>query len=114
MARHRKPRARKDAARRKQMYVLEHQRELAEEERKRYLLTLDPETNHATVRSLERTTSAFGLRSVFGEMMRRVFMYSATPIPMCDIAHFRFANGLECTDNYEEILLRWYQRYTTA
>jgi len=95
-------------AKKKQSYVLEHQRELAEAARKRYLLMLDPETNRTQLRSLERSTPAFGLRAAFGAMMERVFRYAPTPIPTCDIEHFRF-HTVDCTDDYSEMLLRWHQ-----
>ncbi|MEN3331468.1 MAG: hypothetical protein V7641_833 [Blastocatellia bacterium] len=109
MARHRKPKARREAARKKKLYVLEHQRQLAEQERKQYLLTLDPETNRTQLRSLEQTSPSFGLRALFGVMMRRVFSYAPSPIPACDVEYFRFGAGNDSTDNYAEMLLRWHQ-----
>ena len=109
MARHRKPKARKEAKRKQKLYILEHQRELAEQERKQYLLTLNPETNRTQIRSLERTSPACGLRALFGVMMNRVFNYAPSPIPEEDIGYFRFESGNNCTDSYAEMLLRWHQ-----
>jgi len=109
MARNRKPKARREAARKKKLYILEHQRHLAEQERKQYLLTLDPGTNRTELRSLEPTTPSFGLRALFGAMMARVFRYAPTPMPECDIAYFRFGAGMDSTDDYNEMLLRWHQ-----
>ena len=108
MARHRKPKARKEAKRKHKEYILEHQRELAQQERKRYLLTLDPETNRMQIRSLEQRPPAFGMRAAFGSMMRRVFMYAPTPMHEEDIRFFRF-EATEITDDYNEMLLRWFQ-----
>jgi hypothetical protein len=109
MARHRKPKARREAARKKKLYILEHQRQLAEQERKQYLLTLDPETNRTQIRSLEKTSPANGLRALFGVMMQRVWQYAPSPIPACDLEYFRFGAGHDCTDSYAEMLLRWHQ-----
>jgi len=95
-------------AKKRQAYVLEHQRDLSEQDRKKFLLMLDSD-NRTRVRSLERSTPGYGLRSAFGEMMRRVFLYSGTPMPACDIQHFRFGSGLNVTDDYDQILLRWHQ-----
>jgi hypothetical protein len=100
---------RRESKRKLKQYVLEHQRQLAEAERKQYLLTLDPETNRAQIRSLEKTSRAYGLRALFGVMMHRVFNYAPTPIPEEDIEYFRFESGNDCTDSYAEMLLRWYQ-----
>ena len=108
MARNRKPKARRESARKKKLYILEHQRQLAEQERKQYLLTIDAE-NRTQIRSLEQTSPANGLRALFGVMMRRVFNYAPSPIPDCDIEYFRFGTGDNCTDNYAEMLLRWHQ-----
>ena len=109
MARNRSAKARRESKRKLKQYVLEHQRQLAEAERKKYLLTLDPETNRTQIRSLERTPPAFGLRALFGVMMARVFSYAPSPIPDEDISYFRFESGNDCTDSYAEILLRWHQ-----
>jgi hypothetical protein len=109
MARHRKPKARKESKHKQKQYILEHQRQLAEAERKQYLLTLDPETNRTQIRSLERTSHACGLRALFGVMMNRVFNYAPSLVPQEDINYFRFESGNACTDNYVEMLLRWHQ-----
>lgn len=110
MSRHLSRSRRKEIdAKKRAAYVLEHQRDLSDEERKRYLLTVDPQTQRAQVRSLERTSSAYGLRAAFGKMMSRVFSYAPSPIPSCDIEHFRFHSGIDATDNYQEMLLRWHQ-----
>ena len=109
MSRHRKPKARKEAKHKQKLYILEHQRQLAENERKQYLLTLDPETNRTQIKSLEHTSPAFGLRALFGVMMARVFSYAPSPIPEEDIEYFRFESGNACTDNYAEMLLKWHQ-----
>jgi hypothetical protein len=109
MARNRSAKTRRESKRKQKQYVLEHQRQLAEEERKQYLLTVDPEnSNRLVVRSLERRPPAFGLRAAFGSMMRRVFAYAPTPMHAEDVQYFRF-EAEEITDNYQEMLLRWHQ-----
>lgn len=108
MARNRSAKARRQAKQKKKLYVLAHQRQLAEEQRKQYLLTLD-EHDRAVIRSLEETAPACGMRAAFGAMMRRVFDYAPTPMPAEDIRFYRFESGVDCTDSVGEMLLRWHQ-----
>jgi hypothetical protein len=108
MARNRSAKARREAKRKQKLYILEHQRQLAEQERKRYLLTIDAE-NRTQIKSLEQSSPSFGLRALFGVMMARVFSYAPSPIPACDVEYFRFGAGNDSTDNYAEMLLRWHQ-----
>lgn len=109
MARKRKPKARREAAAKRKQYVLEHQRQLAETERKQYMLITDPEnSNRLVVRSAEQRSPAFGLRAAFGAMMARVFKYAPTPLHESDIKYFRF-EAETITEDYEEMLLRWHQ-----
>ena len=110
MARKRKPKARREAARNNKQYILEHQREIAAELQRKYLLAQNPEaSNQIIIKSEERQSRAYGLRAMFGVMMNRVFQFASSPIPEEDVKFFRFESGLDCTDNYGEMLLRWHQ-----
>jgi hypothetical protein len=103
MARNRSAKARRESKRKQKQYVLEHQRQLAEEERKKYLLTLDLESNQVQLRSLEHTS---GPR--IGSIMRRLIASALPNVGAGEIKFYRFGNlagvdGTSLTDDVDII-----------
>jgi hypothetical protein len=104
MARKRTPSQRRAAKHRKQQeWSLLHQQALPEHLRKPYSISFEGKS--WKIRSHEQTSNAYGLRSIVSEMMRRTWLY-ARSMPAEDISYFRFECGVDCTDNYEEMIRR--------
>ena len=102
MARHQSSKRRNEIKRQKKLaYTLEHQRQLAEAEQKRYLLTLNEEMNQVQLKNLEYSKSPR-----ISSLWRRIEELRP-PLAAAEIRYYRFQAfehlGMYLTDDSDKL-----------